>query len=153
MNRRQASAALLHYRRQKHHRFWVHPINQSHQQFGEFNTLYKGLRKYPGRFYTSYRMSTEQFNHILAQIEQFKFTNETLTSSIVYLQKKNLQYVSGSYIYYHLLSFKSIKHVHPTAHIITHLETVLYRDGYVLSSHRCLCVILCINIDKFYYFW
>ena len=69
MNRRQASAGLLLYRRQKDHRYWVHAINQSHQQFGEFHTLYKDLRKYPGRFYTYYRMSTEQFDYILAQIE------------------------------------------------------------------------------------
>ena len=54
---------------QQHHRYWVHPINQSHQQFGEFHTLYKDLRKYPDRFYTYYRMSTEQFDCILAQIE------------------------------------------------------------------------------------
>ena len=49
--------------------YWVHPINQSCQRFGEFNTLYKDLRKYLDRFYTYYRMSTEQFNYILAQIE------------------------------------------------------------------------------------
>ena len=36
---------------------------------GEFNTLYKDLRKYPDRFYTYYRMSTEQFDTILAQIQ------------------------------------------------------------------------------------
>ena len=69
MNRREAAAALLLYRRQKHCRFWVQPISQSCQQFGEFHTLYKDLRKYPDRFYTYYRMSTEQFDYILAQIE------------------------------------------------------------------------------------
>ena len=69
MNRGQAEAALLLYRRQKHHRYWVHPINQTCQQFGEFNPVYKYLRKYPDRFYTYYRMSTEQFDYILAQIE------------------------------------------------------------------------------------
>ena len=36
---------------------------------GEFNTLYKDLRKYPDRFYTYYRMSTEKFDTILAQIQ------------------------------------------------------------------------------------
>ena len=101
MNRRQAAAALLLYRRQKHHRYWVHPVNQSHQQFGEFHTLYKDLRKYPGRFYTYYRISTEQFDYILVQIEHLIY-KPTLTGSVVYLQKKNLQYVSGTYICYHL---------------------------------------------------
>ena len=62
MNRRQAAAALLLYRRQNQCMYWVHPINQSHQHFGEFNTLYKDLRKYPDRFYTYYRMNTEQFD-------------------------------------------------------------------------------------------
>ena len=69
MNRRQATAALLLYGRQKHCRYWVHPINQSSQQFGEFHMLYKDLRKYPNRFYTYCWMSTEQFDYILAQIE------------------------------------------------------------------------------------
>ena len=69
MNRRQATAALLLYRRQKYRRYWVHPINQSREQFGEFHRLYKDLRKYPDRFYTYYRMSMEQFDYILAQIE------------------------------------------------------------------------------------
>ena len=77
MNRRQTAAALLLYRRQKHHKYWVHPINQSHQQFGEFNTLYKDLRKYPDRFYTYYRMSTEQFDYILAQIKYLIYKPNT----------------------------------------------------------------------------
>ena len=77
MNRRQAAAALLLYRRQKHHRYWVHPINQSHQQFGEFHTHYQDLRKYPDRFYTYYRISTEQFDYILAQIEHLIYKPNT----------------------------------------------------------------------------
>ena len=77
MNRRQAAAALLLYRRQKHHRYWVHPLNQSFQQLGEFHTLYKDLRKYPDRFYTYYRRSTEQFDYILAQIEHLIYKPNT----------------------------------------------------------------------------
>ena len=72
MNRRKkkATAALLLFRRKKYNRrYWVHPINQMHNDLGEFNTLYKDLRKYPDRFYTYYRMSTEQFDTILAQIQ------------------------------------------------------------------------------------
>ena len=77
MNRREAAATLLLYRRQNHHMYWVHPINQSHQQFDEFNTLYKDLRKYPDRFYTYYRLNTEQFNYILAQIEDLIYKPNT----------------------------------------------------------------------------
>ena len=77
MNRRQAAAALLLYRRQKHHSYCVHPINQSCQQFGEFHTPYKDLRKYPDRFYTYYRMSTEQFDDILDQIEHLIYKLNT----------------------------------------------------------------------------
>ena len=74
MNRRQAAAAaLLLYRRQKNQMYWVHHINQSHQQFGEFNTLFKDL----DRFYPYYRMSTEQFNYILAQIEHLSYKPNT----------------------------------------------------------------------------
>ena len=75
-------------------------------------------------------MSAEQFDYILAQIEHL-ITDQPLTGGVVYLQKKNLQYVSGTYICYHLLSFKSIKDVHTTAPIITHFEILLCRDGYV----------------------
>ena len=57
MNRRHVAAALHLYRSQNHPMYWVHPINQGHQQFGEFNALYKDLRKYPGRFYTYYYSS------------------------------------------------------------------------------------------------
>ena len=77
MNRRQAAAALLLYRRQQHCRYWVHHINQSHQQFGEFHTLYKDLRKYPDRFYIYYRMNTEQFDYNLAQIEHLIYKPNT----------------------------------------------------------------------------
>ena len=97
MNRWQATAALLLYRRQKYHRYWVHPINQSHEQFGELHMLYKDLRKYLDRFYTYYWMSTEQFDYILAQIEHLIY-KPTQTGGIVYLQKKNWHYVSGNFI-------------------------------------------------------
>ena len=127
MNRRQAAAALLLYRRQKHCRYWVHPINQSCQQFGEFHTLYKDLRKYPDRFYTYYRMSTEQFDYILAQIEHLIYKPNTNWWCSISAEEK----IAICIRYLYLLPFKSIKHVHPTAPIITHLETVLCRDGYV----------------------
>ena len=144
MNRRQAAALLL-YRRQKHHRYWVHPIDQSHQQFGKFHTLYKDLRKYPDRFYTYYRMSTEQFDYILAPIEHLIYKPKQ-TCGIVYLQKKNWQYVSGNYICYHL------KAISPYCTYYHPLENNIVCRGYIQNSHRCLRIIFCINFNKFYDF-
>ena len=70
MNRRQAAAALLLFRWKKYNqKYWVHPIKQTCKDFGEFHTLYKDLRKHPDMFYTYYRMSIEQLDTILAQIE------------------------------------------------------------------------------------
>ena len=126
MNRRQAAALPL-YRRQKHPMYWVHPIIQSCQQFGKFNTVYKDLRKYLDRFYTYYRMSTEQFNCILGQIEHLIYKPNTNWQCCISAEEK----LAIGIRYLYLLSFKSIKHVHPTTPIVTHLESVLYRDSYV----------------------
>ena len=60
-----------------------------HKDLGEFNTLYKDLRKYPDRFYTYYRMSTEQFDTILAQIQHLIYKPNSKWHGIVYPQKKN----------------------------------------------------------------
>ena len=102
MNRRQAAAALLLYRRQKHCMYWVHPIKQSCQQFGEFNTLYKDLRKYPDRFYTYYRISTEQFHYILAQIEHLTYKPNTNWRYSISAEEKLA--ICIKYLY--LISFK-----------------------------------------------
>ena len=106
MNRRQAAAQLLLYRRQNHCMYWVHPINQSCQHFGKFNPLYKDLRKYPDRFPTSYRMSTEQFDYILAQIEHLTYKPNTNWQHSISAEEKLV--ICIRYLY--LLSFKSIKH-------------------------------------------
>ena len=88
-------------RKQKHHRYWVHPMNKCCRQFGEFNTSYSDLRKYPDRFYTYYRMSTEQFSYILAQIEHLIYKpNTNWWHSIS--TKENLA-ICNRYLY--LLSF------------------------------------------------
>ena len=104
MNRRQASAALLLYRRQKHSRYWVHPINQSLKQFGKFHTLYTDLRKYPDRFYTYYRMSTEQFDYILAQIDHLIYKPNTNWRCSTSAEGK----LAICIRYLYLLSFKSM---------------------------------------------
>ena len=139
--------------------YWVHPINQSHQQIGKFNTLHKDLRKYPDRFYTYHRMSTEQFDYILAQIEHLIYKPNTNWQHSISAQEKLAIYIRYlfllGYFCYHLkalniftlihllsptwkqycaemaMSKALIKHIHPNTSIITHLETVLCRDGYV----------------------
>ena len=107
MNRKQA--ALLLHRRQNHHKYWVHPINQSHQQFGEFNILYKDLRKY-------YRMSTEQFDSILAQIEHLIYKPNTNWQHSISGEEK----LAICIRYLYLLSFKSINPLR-TVQFIPHI--------------------------------
>ena len=90
MNRRKATAALLFFfRREKYNRrYWVHPINQIREDLGEFNTLYKDLKKYPDRFYTYYRMSTEQFDTILAQIQHLIYKPNSKWQRSISLEEK-----------------------------------------------------------------
>ena len=73
-----------------------------------------------------YKTSTEQFNYIPAQIEHLIYKPNTNWQHSISTEDK----LAISIRYLYLLSFKSIKHVHPTAPIITNLEKVLCRDGY-----------------------
>ena len=101
MNRRQAAAALLLYRRKKYNqKYWVHPINQTCKDFGEFHTLYKDLRKYPDRFYTYYRMSTEQFDTILAQIEHLIYKPNSKWWCSISLEEKLAICIRYENLYY-----------------------------------------------------
>ena len=89
MNRRQAAATLLLFRRKKYNqKYWVHPINRTCKDLGEFHTLYKDLRKYPDRFYTYYRMSIEQFDTILAQIEHLIYKPNSKWQHSISLEEK-----------------------------------------------------------------
>ena len=102
MNRSQAAAALLlYYRRKKYNqKYWVHPINQTRKDFGEFHTLYKDLRKYPDRFYTYYRMSTEQFDTILAQIEHLIYKPNSKWWHSISLEEKLAICIRYKNLYY-----------------------------------------------------
>ena len=102
MNRSQAAAALLlYYRRKKYNqKYWVHLINQTCKDFGEFHTLYKDLRKYPDRFYTYYRMSTEQFNTILAQIEHLIYKPNSKWWPSISLEEKLAICIRYKNLYY-----------------------------------------------------
>lgn len=80
MNRRQAAAAMLllrHNRTRRGREYWVHPINQTRREFGEFDKLYKDLRNFPDRFFVYFRMTTEQFDYILDKIHQRLFKPDT----------------------------------------------------------------------------
>ena len=45
--------------------YWVHPINQKREEFGEYHRLCLELREYPDRFYTYFRMTVGQFDELL----------------------------------------------------------------------------------------
>ena len=51
-----------------HRDFWVHPYNAEVHMKGEFFTDYQDLRKYPHRFFGSYRMTVRQFDHLLHMV-------------------------------------------------------------------------------------
>ena len=48
-----------------HQEYWVHPFNQDVHEKGEFFTTYPDLRKYPQKFFRTYRMSIRQFDALL----------------------------------------------------------------------------------------
>ena len=48
-----------------HREYWVHPFNEDVHQKGEFFTTYPDLRKYPHKFFRTYRMSIRQFDALL----------------------------------------------------------------------------------------
>ena len=103
MNRSQAAAALLLYHRRKKYnrKYWVHPINQTRKDFGEFHTLYKDLRKYPDRFYTYYRMSPEQFDAILAQIEHLIYKPNSNWQPSISVEEKLAICIRYKNLYYY----------------------------------------------------
>ena len=66
--------ALLKWRR-RHHRWWVHPINQVRKQHGAYRHLYIELLLFDGeRFQQYFRLTREQFSPVLHLIA-LRFTN------------------------------------------------------------------------------
>ena len=47
---------------------WVHPLNELHEEKGEFYTLYPDLRHFPTRFFQMYQMSMNKFYKLLAEL-------------------------------------------------------------------------------------
>ena len=48
-----------------HREYWIHPFNEDVHTKGEFFTTYPDLRKYPEKFFRTYRMSICQFDTLL----------------------------------------------------------------------------------------
>ena len=109
MNRRKATAALLLFRRKKYNqKHCVHPINQTHKDFGEFHILYNDLKKYPDRFYTYYRMSIEPFDTILAQIEHLIYKPNSKWQHSISPEEKLAICTRYEILYY---SFSNMQHI------------------------------------------
>ena len=51
-----------------HREIWIHPLNLDRCRKGEFYTLYLDQRHFPEKFFENYRMSTHQFDEILAKV-------------------------------------------------------------------------------------
>lgn len=59
-------ATLLHLRKCRgHRRFWVHPINERHEQFGEFHRLCRELRSDEDIFFGYFHMSPALFDDLV----------------------------------------------------------------------------------------
>ena len=52
---------------------WVHPINSSRFEKGEFFMLYIDLCKYKDNFFAWYRMSIRKFDQLLGIVQCTKF--------------------------------------------------------------------------------
>ena len=48
--------------------FWVHPFNTKVHSKGEFFVTFPDLRRYPLKFFRSYRMSIRQFDNLLHMV-------------------------------------------------------------------------------------
>jgi hypothetical protein len=55
--------------RRRYHRWWVHPINESREMFGEFHKLCEKLKNFPECYFKYFLMTQAQFEtlHSLVQ--------------------------------------------------------------------------------------
>ena len=63
---------------------WVHPFCREAATKGEFFLMYPNLRKYPAKFFHTYRMSIRQFDnllHLLRPVVEKKINNYRETIS------------------------------------------------------------------------
>ena len=79
-------------KRKNRRRFWVHSILQKRKQHGEYHRLVKELEMDGERFQQYFRLSKEQFEHILGIVDLI-YRNKTPTGGSLYMQGKDLQYV------------------------------------------------------------
>ncbi len=50
-------------------KYWVHPINQRRESFGEFHKLVGELKEFPDQFFHYFHMTEKQFKTLLGKIE------------------------------------------------------------------------------------
>lgn len=49
-------------------KYWVHPMNSSREELGQFDDFYKNIRRYPEKFFEYFRMSVISFDELLRRI-------------------------------------------------------------------------------------
>ena len=52
-----------------HREYWIHPFNEDVHTKGEYFSTYPDLRKYPHKFFRTYRMSIQQFDALLHHLK------------------------------------------------------------------------------------
>ena len=57
-------------KRQRQHRFWVHPSLRGREQHGTYGHLVRELSLDAERFHQYFRMSEDQFGHLLGMMEE-----------------------------------------------------------------------------------
>ena len=56
-------------RKRRRRRFWVHPIIQKRQKYGEFHHLVRELESHPDKFKEYFRMTKQQFDSVVELIQ------------------------------------------------------------------------------------
>lgn len=59
---------LMYHMRKGLRAYWVHPMNRLRLDKGEFYTFYPEARHFHEKFFRNYRMSVQQFDHLLQLI-------------------------------------------------------------------------------------
>lgn len=52
-------------------KYWIHPINSSREELGQFDVFYENIRRYPEKFFEYFRMSIASFDELLHKIRPF----------------------------------------------------------------------------------
>ena len=85
-----AVCALLIKRKKKRVRrkYWVHPIISERLSCGFFYSLFTQLKEYPDKFFAYFRMSQEQFDHLLTKVGPFIRRQDTTMRKSVPVEER-----------------------------------------------------------------